>query len=97
MSQDTTYVFGIDCTWHDTAANAGVSRFGTTEVPCCPKCASLLNQLASSGEFWSMVRRHAQADPANDYEGMMRWSQGMCFPDVDTLTNAYRQAMEGTR
>jgi hypothetical protein len=25
----------------------------------------------------------------------MRWSEGRCFPDFDTMQNAYRQAMEG--
>ena len=102
---ETRYVFGR-CTWHGPIAMAGTSlrrvevsshgddrpRFETLDVPSCPHCGSALFEM-SEAEWWGLVQRQERTLPG--YEAMMRWSQGKCFPDFDTLQNAYRQAMEG--
>ena len=103
---DTRYVNGLGCTWHGPIAladervqPADVSSHGEEPqsfdalVPCCPKCRGALMESPTEEFFWSMVRNQERNAPG--YEAMLRWSKGKCFPDFDTLQNAYRQAMEG--
>jgi hypothetical protein len=91
MSQDPRYLYGQSCTWHGPIAEA--EPMGEIEFPDCPKCGGPLQQASGPGEFWTLVRATDREQPG--YEAMMRWSQGRCFPDLDTLENAYRQAMAG--
>lgn len=91
MPHDIRYAYSKTCTWHGPySALATTSR----EIPCCPFCASTdIVEVATSGDFWEGARRSELDLPG--YEAMLRWSQGKCYPDFETMQNAYRQAMEG--
>ena len=88
---DMRYVYGADCTWHGPIAMAGATADGT---PCCPVSGGPLLELPSEEAFWAEASANNRANPMA--EPMLRWSRLRCFPDADTLENAYRQAMEGT-
>jgi hypothetical protein len=94
---DEQYGYGENCTWHGPltfAAPVAVNRGDDdqAETPVCPSCGLPL-QVMSSVLFWANVsaaeKQHA------GYDDMMRWSEGKCFPDFDTLENAWRQHIEG--
>ena len=78
------YVVGKICTFHGPAGEVN-------EEYCCPKCGCEITGVATE-EWQSLVAQAERGNPG--YAAMMRWSEGKCFPDADTLQNAYRQAME---
>ncbi len=86
---ESRYVYGLPCTWHGPIATAAADPDAT---PCCPHCGCGLAEMPTETHFWGMVRLGEKLHPG--YEALMRWAQGRCFPDGDTLENAYRQAME---
>lgn len=89
---DELYGYGTECTWHGPATFA--SQVATSEQDrACPRCGQLLH-MVTADEFWSTAARFDRDHPG--HEAMLRWSQGKCFPDFETMQNAYRQAMEGT-
>lgn len=91
---ESPYASATTCCWHDELSKAGKKKHRLLgEVSCCPECGSDLNEYPSAADFWSMVKRNDSKLPG--YEATLRWSQGKCYPDYDTLQNAYRQAMEG--
>ena len=86
---ETRYLCGVDCTWHGPAESAARS-FG--DFPCCPECGAALFPIGTEAEFWAAAAAAERGNPG--YDALMRWSQGRCFPDLETLEGAYRQAME---
>jgi hypothetical protein len=102
---DTRYVWG-SCTWHGPISLAGhiahpvdISSYGEDmriehfQLPVCPHCQGTLMESPTEEEWWATIRNHERELPG--YEAMVRWSQGKCFPDFETMQNAYWQAMEG--
>jgi len=92
------YAYGTECTWHGpltfTALGKTPDGWDVSVAPAaCPKCGQPL-KTTTADEFWHGVKQCDRHDPG--HEALMRWSEGKCFPDFDTLQNAYRQAMEGT-
>ena len=61
-------------------------------LPCCPHCGSMLMETGSQAEYMALIASQERTHP--EYVAMIRWADGQCFPDTDTLQNAYRQAME---
>lgn len=104
---DTRYVYAEHCTWHGPIALAGTAKYRVdvtstaseqreywvTEAPCCPRCKDTLCELSSEDDFWAMVRNQERELPG--YEAMLRFGAARCYPDFDTLQNAWRQAIEG--
>ncbi len=95
---DTPYAMSQQCTWHGDPRSAGTRRAvlprgGFATEPACPHCGSPLIEVFSAQVWWNSVRYNRAQLP--DYEAMMLWSEGKCFPDFEHLRNAYRQAMEG--
>jgi hypothetical protein len=88
------YGVGIECTWHGPLTFASDVSCSSDDQPlhACPYCGGSL-KVTDSATFWSGVSAAEQQRPG--YDQMMCWSQGQCFPDYDTLENAWRQAMEG--
>lgn len=98
MPQDKPYAFSRGCTWHGSPAHARISVRRKPEDDadpplCCPSCGSVVTQVASAEQWWAEV--HASDRQRPGYEDMVRWGQDRCFPDFDTMQNAYRQYMEG--
>ncbi len=96
LPTESRHVYGAACTWHDREENAGKTKpriiaGQSISLPCCPHCGSALLEM-SADEWWALARKNDRSQPG--YEDMLRWSQGKCFPDFDTLQNAYRQAKE---
>lgn len=105
-SLDTRYVFGMTCTWHGSIQDASYCFASATiesadpdaveetpaMLPCCPHCGSMLMEVASEEEWKASVQRDCRSHP--EYAAMIFWAKGKCYPDADTLQNAYRQAME---
>lgn len=93
---DTPYSYSSSCTWHGHPREAARRRQTDDGLePACPYCSARLIEVPSAEVWWSGVRRlNAQR---REYEEMMRWSEGKCFPDFETLESAFRQAMEGQR
>lgn len=93
---DTPYSFSRQCTWHGDPRTAGTRRVSVgliqTTEPACPHCGSPLVEVVSAASWWAGAR---SMPIFPEYEALMRWSQGKCFADFDTLHNAYRQAMAG--
>lgn len=87
---ETRYVHGVECIWHGSICEAATRDTGE---PCCPHCGGLLGEYVSESHFWTMVRAQERKLPR--YEAMLRWSRRLCFPDFDTLQNAFRQSMTG--
>ena len=83
---DPRYAHGTECTWHGPLAQAVVRR----GEPNCPNCRGLLAVAATEDDWWDYVRRLNRAAPGT--EAMTRWGKGKCFPDQDTLQNAFRQS-----
>lgn len=92
---DTRYGIGVTCTWSGPVSEAGIKpvallRFG--QVFVCPECGGPLSFALSEEDYWATVAVGEKR--AQGYEKMMRWAKGRCYPDAETLLNAYRQAME---
>ena len=86
---DERYVHGKSCTFHGPIDRAAAARFD--HIPKCPTCGGALIEYANEEAWWAAVRAH---DPQyRNYETMLRWSEGRCFPDFDTLENAWRQSL----
>lgn len=94
---DTRYASGVQCTWHGPLAEAApISKLrntsqGVDSVSACPVCLGELREV-NLETFQTEIRDGDRRLPG--YEQMVTWSRGRCFPDFDTLQNAYRQAME---
>ncbi len=97
---DERYGYGTNCTWHGPltfsvpAVRVDWANDESDEAAACPKCGSPLKTDLSAEVFQARCAAVDRHRPG--YDDMMRWSQGKCFPDFDTMQNAYRQAMEGT-
>ena len=98
MSPDLAYAAGVECTWNDVLGLvrmlprlSQVPPFLVVTRPCCPRCGGEVREI-SLEEWQSQMREAAKQYP--DAEAIMRWSRGRCFPDFETLENAWRQAME---
>lgn len=88
------YGYGTACTWHGPLTFASLAPKddpGDEDAYVCPHCALPL-QITTDAAFWLLVRARSR-NP--DAEAILRWSEGKCFADADTLENAWRQAMEG--
>lgn len=97
MARDTPYAFSRTCTWHGSPAAAALRKpnrvNGETVTGLgCPHCGAVVVETPSAWTWWAGIKRSAKAKP--EIEKMVLWGQGKCFPDPDTLENAYRQAME---
>ncbi len=93
-SLDPRYVFGVTCTWHGPIQDAAYCfpPGSSMPLPCCPHCGGMLMEVESEEAWKANVHSHGRNHP--DYVAMLAWAKGRCYPDVDTLPNAYRQAME---
>jgi hypothetical protein len=92
---ENNYGRGVTCTWHGPLTSAHSMR--TIEdglsvmMPHCPVCLGELH-LVQEDEITTEMRLMDHS-----FAGVMAvftWSKGKCFPDMETLENAYRQAME---
>lgn len=90
MSEEL-YAYGKRCTWHGPTTFASLIADGGEDDLICPFCGLEL-QVTTVFAFWQKVRCADAAQPGA--EAMWRWSEGKCFPDFETMQNAYRQAME---
>lgn len=95
--EDKPYAFSRQCTWHGELAEASPRRVMREGEPDheCPRCGSPVLVHPSGAAWWASIRATNKAIP--EYEEMMRWSENKCFPDFETMQNAYRQYMEGLR
>lgn len=86
------YAVGAECTWHGPLTFAKLVADIDADVYSCPSCGGPLT-LTTVEQFWADVAVAEKQRPG--YELMMTWSEGKCYPDFDTMENAWRQAMEG--
>lgn len=93
------YGVGIECTWHGPLTFAALPADPPGADPLdddpsryrCPSCGGPLT-VVTCEQFWQSV---AVADTQRPgYENIMCWSEGKCYPDFDTMENAWRQALE---
>ena len=92
---DHRYAIGLDCTWAGPIGDAAVKKsryLQDTMAHFCPGCGGDVSFMNSAEDFWAKVAEGEKR--SKGYEHMMRWAAGRCYPDMDTLINAYRQAME---
>ena len=88
------YGYGTKCTWHGPLTFAEPSNGEDDEAGyVCPKCGIAVKTDLSAELFWARVVAVDRRHPG--YEPMMRWAEGKCFPDFDSMQGAYRQHMEG--
>ena len=90
------YAVGEHCTWHGFLDRTVAIDVRTTDdatpqkLLCCPVCQQTVRPITL--EKWlAETNKHASSP---EQKAMVRWSMGKCFPDEETLVNAYRQAME---
>ena len=82
------YASGLSCTWHGLLVDTGLRKSGQQVCPHCGGDVKVLLEEEWRAAVALLDRKHP------GYAAMMRWGQGRCFPDEETLVNAYRQAME---
>ncbi|HSU19884.1 MAG TPA: hypothetical protein VLI45_09105 [Acidobacteriaceae bacterium] len=95
---DQPYAFGKQCQWHghprDAAPSTRSDADGVSGLEC-PICGLPVIEVPSAANWWTAAEKIDAHVP--EYAAMMRWSEGKCFENFDTLQNAYRQHMEGLR
>jgi hypothetical protein len=95
VAGDRRYVHGSSCTWHGPIALAAKAKF--TNCPKCPGCGGPLTQFDAEADFWIFVRGQLGKTAYANYEELLQFGEGKCFPDFDTLENAWRQSLAESR
>lgn len=77
MPKDPRIVFGANCTWWESIDKA--SKIIGTDMPCCPRCHSVLFEVANEEVWWRDIENYdSQQRPG--YRKYMEWAKGKCFP-----------------
>lgn len=94
MSESLNYAVGQECTWHGPLHRTlNVTKVDDDEEQYrCPSCGAVVKAMSAEA-FWGAALVQELGVPGSLQT--TRWSEGKCFPDLETLVNAYRQAMEG--
>ena len=93
-SNDTRIVYGARCLWWDSIDK--VSHVGSSRLPCCPHCGSVLFECPTLDDFMKGAAEYEQQGHP-DYQNQLKWMRGRCFRTLDEATRAYQAQKEPSK
>ncbi len=76
--EDTRYVYGINCSWHDSIHKAATRH--ESGLPCCPICAGMLMECETEEKFFKGAEEMNFTTP--NYLTFINWNRGKCHKTI---------------
>lgn len=90
--EDDRIVYGVRCSWWDSIDKVGHTKPGPDghSLPCCPHCGSVLFEVPKMLWENGIDAYVLKEDP--NYQKMIEWMRGKCFPNFGLAKAAYLKA-----